>query len=183
MEVAEKLWREKGLMTTLDLLAEDIHLQETADKNLTAYLGMVDAAAGSRFADGAGPTLSLKPSSYTTAPLEQDGDAAGSREAIARIAEHAKERGVRITVDMESRHWTDFTLKLVKDLHREGHDHVGPDPDRRGRPGAAQPARRDPLRSRAADDQDRGHVPHLLRHLRQAAGPGGGGRGRAVPRQ
>ncbi len=125
MEVAEKLWREKGLMTTLDLLAEDIQLQETADRNLATYLGMVDAAAESGFSDGAGPSLSLKPSSYTTAPLEQNGDAAGAREAITRIAEHAKERGVQITVDMEGRHWTDYTLDLVKGLHAAGHKHVG----------------------------------------------------------
>ncbi len=125
MEVAEALWLEKGLMTTLDLLAEDIHLQETADRNLATYLGMVDAAAESRLADGVRPTLSLKPSSYTTAPLDQDGDAVGSREAITRIARYARERGVQLSVDMEGRPWTDFTLSLVKDLYREGHDHVG----------------------------------------------------------
>lgn len=126
LDVAVGLWRAKGLLTTLDLLAEHIHRQETVERNLATYLEMVDAASDeSRFANGARPSLSLKPSSYTTAPLDRNGDAAGSSEAITRIAEYARGRGVRLSVDMEGRAWTDFTLDLLCDLHAAGHDHVG----------------------------------------------------------
>ena len=126
LDVAGDLFREKGLLTSLDLLAEDINDQQTADRNLATYLNMVDAvAADARFTEGARPTLSLKPSSYTVAPLDREGDAAGSAAAITRIAEHAQDQGVRLTVDMEGRAWTDFTLDLLSDLHTAGHDHVG----------------------------------------------------------
>jgi proline dehydrogenase len=67
----------------------------------------------------------MKLSSYTTAPLDRGGDGRGAAEAVLRISSHARERGVRATLDMESRHWTDFTLDLLQRLHAEGHDHVG----------------------------------------------------------
>src|SRR5262249_24799590 len=110
IDVVRKLRAERGLLSTLDLLAEDIRKPEQAQQNLDPYLQMVDAAAAVAAADR--PTLSLKPSSYTTAPLQAGGDAAGSREAILRIVQRAAERGVGLTIDMESRHWTDYTLEL-----------------------------------------------------------------------
>ncbi|MCA8964456.1 MAG: proline dehydrogenase family protein [Planctomycetes bacterium] len=123
IEVVQKLRRERGLLSTLDLLAEDIHEQEQADRNLATYLEMVEAAAAIDPADR--PTLSLKPSSYTTAPLQDGGDAAGSLEALRKIAEKASACGVALTIDMESRHWTDFTLDALRQLHAAGHRDVG----------------------------------------------------------
>ena len=75
MDVVGKLRQERGLLSTLDLLAEDIQLAEQAQRNVDAYLDMVDAAAALDPADR--PTISLKPSSYTTSPLHEGGDAAG----------------------------------------------------------------------------------------------------------
>ena len=121
--VVQKLRRERGLWSTLDLLAEDIRTDAQAQQNLTAYLQMVDAAAALPAEDR--PTLSLKPSSYTTKPMQHGGDAAGSREALFQIARAAKQKGVAITIDMESRHWTDFTLEAFRAMHQEGLDHVG----------------------------------------------------------
>lgn len=121
--VVQKLRRERGLWSTLDLLAEDIRTDAQAQENLTAYLQMVDAAAALPAEDR--PTLSLKPSSYTTKPMQHGGDAAGSREALFQIARAAKQKGVAITIDMESRHWTDFTLDAFRAMHQEGLDHVG----------------------------------------------------------
>ena len=123
IEVVQKLQRERGLLATLDLLAEDIRTDDQARQNLEAYLQMVDAAAAIPLA--ARPTLSLKPSSYTTKPLQHGGDAAGSREAMYAIARKAKEHGVAVSIDMESRHWTDFTLETLRQMHAEGLTHVG----------------------------------------------------------
>ena len=126
LETVRRLWRERGVLATLDLLAEDIARPEQAQQNLQTYLRMVDAvAAAGDLPAAARPTLSLKPSSYTTSPLQHGGDAAGSAAAITAIAEHAGARGVAVTVDMESRHWTDFTLDLLQRLHAAGHRHVG----------------------------------------------------------
>lgn len=121
--VVQRLRRERGLASTLDLLAEDIRTEEQARQNLDTYLAMVDAAAALPPAER--PTLSLKPSSYTTRPMQHGGDAAGSREAMLQIAQRAAERGVGLTIDMESRHWTDFTLATLREFHGLGMRHVG----------------------------------------------------------
>ena len=43
MEVVQRLHRERDLLATLDLLAEDIRTEEQARSNLDTYLAMVDA--------------------------------------------------------------------------------------------------------------------------------------------
>lgn len=127
MDVAAKLCKERGLAATLDLLAEDIESEETVQRNLQCYLSMIDSVSHDvRFpGDRMQPTISLKLSSYTTDPLDRGGAAESSRAAVFEIAEHARREDTRLTIDMESRHWTDFTLELLADLHRAGHDHVG----------------------------------------------------------
>lgn len=125
MGVVEKLQAERGLLSTLDLLAEDIRTEAQARQNLDTYLAMVDAVAASRLPAAARPTLSLKPSSYTTSPLQLGGDGKGSREAMLQIAARAAEKGVALTIDMESRHWTDFTLETLRAMHAQGMRHVG----------------------------------------------------------
>jgi proline dehydrogenase len=125
VDAAATLLAERSLLTTLDLLAEDIDSSETAARNAQTYVDMIDAVA-ERFTDAAArPTVSLKPSSYTASPLHTGGDAAGSREAMLRIASHARSRGVGVTVDMESRFWTDFTLAALNELHAAGCTNVG----------------------------------------------------------
>ena len=123
MSVVGKLRSERGLLSTLDLLAEDIREPEQVERNVQAYLDMVDAAAKVPSADR--PTLSLKPSSYTTAPLHEGGDAAGSREAMEGIIQKAIEHDVDVSIDMEGRHWTDFTLDALQGFHRSGARNVG----------------------------------------------------------
>ena len=130
MEVVRKLARGKSLCSTLDLLAEDIDTQEKARENLQTYLRMVDAVAADMAEGGAlhgtrPPTLSLKPSSYTTEPFHEGGQGAGSLEAMREIVERARDRQVPVTIDMEGRHWTDFTLAAIRQFHEQGHDHVG----------------------------------------------------------
>lgn len=123
--VVKKLHAERGMLSTLDLLAEDIRTDAQAKQNLDTYLAMVDAVATCGLPREALPTLSLKPSSYTTKPLQHGGDAAGAREAMLQIARRAEEKGVALTVDMESRHWTDFTLDALRLVHKQGMRHVG----------------------------------------------------------
>ncbi len=127
LDTAARLWADRGLASTLDLLAEDIEDADTVARNVSTYLEMVDrVAADPRFAaDGGRPTLSLKLSSYTTAPMDRGGDGAGAAAAVERICERARDRGVALTLDMESRHWTDATLDLLDALHGKGYGHVG----------------------------------------------------------
>ncbi len=123
MDVVGRLRRERGLLSTLDLLAEDIRDEEQAQRNLETYFEMIAAAAAVPENDR--PTLSVKPSSYTTDPLHEGGAGAGSRDALFAIARRSAEAGVGVSIDMEGRHWTDFTLQALRDLHAEGLEHVG----------------------------------------------------------
>ncbi|MGC6488223.1 MAG: proline dehydrogenase family protein [Planctomycetota bacterium] len=123
MTAVRGLRADRGLLSTLDLLAEDIREPEQVERNLQAYLDMVDAAAAVDAADR--PTLSLKPSSYTTAPLHEGGDAAGSEEAMRQIIDKAGDHGVDVSIDMEGRHWTDYTLEVLQKAHARGARHVG----------------------------------------------------------
>ena len=127
MDVAADLLKKEKFLTTLDLLAEGIDTDQAVDQNLQTYLQMVDRAADdSRFVhDEERPTISLKPSSYTTAPLEAGGDGLRSKESIKQICGHAHEKQVQVTLDMESRHWTDFTLDCLDELVELGYDNVG----------------------------------------------------------
>ncbi len=123
---AAKGLQDKGLLSTLDLLYEGITDGAQVADVRAVYRDMVDACAGFEDQERR-PTISLKPSSYTTHPLDRgEGmDARGSEEAIREIVVHAGERGVDVTIDMEDRHWTDWTLDLVGRLRAEGHEHVG----------------------------------------------------------
>ena len=123
MAVVRKLRANRGLLSTLDLLAEDIREPEQAQANVNTYMRMVAAAAAEPAADR--PSLSLKPSSYTTKPLHEGGDAEGSREALFAIARQAAAAEVPVSIDMEGSPWTDFTLATLQQLHAEGLTNVG----------------------------------------------------------
>lgn len=126
MDAADRQWRQHGIASSLDLLAEGIETEDVAEQNRQTYIEMVaTAAADPRFSAENRPTLSLKPSSFTTSPLHRGGDGRGAAEAIRTICEAASEVGIGLTLDMESRHWTDFTLDLLRSLHGEGHRHIG----------------------------------------------------------
>ncbi len=103
---------------TLDLLGEEVREPARVEANAEVYRRLVDTiTADARFADPAArPSLSLKPSAFTIGPPEQ------ARLSIEGIAAHAAAAGVALTIDMEDRRWTDFTLALALDLFRRGWD-------------------------------------------------------------
>ena len=124
LAVARRLLRDAGIVTTLDLLAEEVQSEERARANQATYLEMIRAVAGDPgfHAPRDRPTISVKLSSFTTAPLDRGGDARGAREAVEVVAVAAKRHGVPLTLDMEDHCWTDFTLDLAIDLYRRGFD-------------------------------------------------------------
>ena len=60
--------------------------------------------------------MSLKPSAFTTGPLEAAAD------PIRSLCRQASAAGVGVTIDMEDHRFTDFTLDLAVGLFEEGHD-------------------------------------------------------------
>lgn len=124
LTVAHRLFHGAGIVTTLDLLAEEVRDEERVRANQATYVDMIRTVANDRrFSTPRDrPTLSLKLSSFTTAPLDRGGDARGSREAAEALAVEARRLGVPLTIDMEEHHWTDFTLAAAIDLYRRGFD-------------------------------------------------------------
>ncbi len=127
LDVASELRDKNGIYSNLDLLAEDIDTQQAVAENLQTYLKLVDKlSSDQRFSTSATrPTLSIKLSSFTTAPLDKNGDGEGAIIAAEQIAEAAAKKNVELTIDMESHHWTSFTLDVYRRLWDKGHRHIG----------------------------------------------------------
>jgi len=118
LDTAARLLQDQGLLTTLDLLGEGVTRPQQVEANVRVYRELI---AGIARDDRYGlaeqrPSVSLKPSAFTTGPLE------AVREPITALAEHAHEHGVALTIDMEERRWTDFTLDLACGLFDRGLD-------------------------------------------------------------
>lgn len=118
LAIAARILEERGLLTTLDLLGEDVTQPEQVEANIETYRRLIEAISGDpRFAERATrPTVSIKPSAFST------GEREASRAGLERIAQASREHGVAFTIDMEDRRWTDFTLDVATDLFRRGYD-------------------------------------------------------------
>ena len=111
-------FRGPSVLTTLDLLGEDVTNQDRVATNVDTYTRVVDALGeDARFSHApTRPSISLKPSAFTTGAIED------ARRPIEEIAARAHERGVALTIDMEDRRWTDFTIELATGLFELGQD-------------------------------------------------------------
>jgi len=117
LDAAARLTSASGLFTTLDLLGEGVTMTEQVDTNLTVYRGIIDRIAeDSRFEGETRPSISLKPSAFTTGAIED------AWKPISKIAAYAHEHGVALTIDMEERRWTDQTIQWSCELFDRGYD-------------------------------------------------------------
>ncbi len=118
LETASELLERRRLLTTLDLLGESVTESAQVRANVGVYQELIrKVAADPRFAaNGSRPTVSVKPSAFTT------GERRDAVAPLQEIAEVARESKVGLTIDMEDRHWTDLTLETSVDLYRRGYD-------------------------------------------------------------
>jgi proline dehydrogenase len=113
---AAEAWETRQLHATLDLLGEDVKTEAQIRANLLTYRTVIEHAADEGRLDRARPTVSVKPSAFTTARQE---DALPALESLGRLAH---DRHVPLTIDMEDRRWTDFTLDAAVRLYERGWD-------------------------------------------------------------
>ena len=109
---------ERDVLATRDLLGEEVRDAQQVRRNVGAYERLADAlSAHPSLHDGERrASVSIKPSAFTTAgPAE----AADSVRALAR---YCAQRGVPVTIDMEDRRWTDWTLDIAEELYGAGLD-------------------------------------------------------------
>ena len=116
--VADERLRADGVLTTLDVLGEDVRTPEQVRANVATYRNLIELLSGDeRFSHQATrPSISVKPSAFTC------GEPADARAPIEELAAIAHERAVALTIDMEDRNWTDLTLEMSFALFSRGWD-------------------------------------------------------------
>ena len=108
--------RQKGLLTTLDHLGENVTQLKDAEGATQAYLSLVEALAHS----GLPSNASLK---LTQLGLRFDPDACAAH--LRRIARRAAELDMFLRVDMEDSTAVDATLEICRTLRAEGLVNLG----------------------------------------------------------
>ncbi len=106
LAVADRLYQEKGIMTTLDVLGEAERTEAKVRGAVDAYLRALDAVKTRPYC-----TISIKPGHwgyYVSPDL--------CRRNIEEMAAACQAAGRGLTVDMEDTDVTDFTIALYRDL-------------------------------------------------------------------
>ncbi len=106
---ADDLFGNYGVHSTLDLLGEEVFRREDVEATVQVYFRMIEALAGKRHS-----TISLKPTQ-----LGINESVAYCQENLKRIAAAAAAQGLRITLDMEDRLFTDRTLEMFRAVRDE----------------------------------------------------------------
>lgn len=105
-----------GRTVSLDLVGEHVTSEVESDRAADEYEATITAMAERSLPSG----VSIKPSQLGTGL-----DADRARARLSRLAEAAGQAGLHVTLDMEDSDTTEVTIKLVEELHGEGHTHVG----------------------------------------------------------
>jgi len=109
VDTAQKLWEERRVCSTIDLLGEELESDEEVQYSVNVYERLIDALGSQDYA-----TISLKPS--------QLGSHRGTehcREVIRGIIQRAEQHNIKVTLDMEDHSFTDMTLDIFRALKRD----------------------------------------------------------------
>lgn len=101
---------DRGIFASLDHLGENVTSLEEGRKCRDAYLRALSGLADYHI----GGTVSIK-----LTQMGLDISEGHCRENVRSLAVRAKELGTRIEIDMESAEYTDRTLAIVRDQHRD----------------------------------------------------------------
>lgn len=127
LDLVVDLEKENHLLTTIDLLGEEVQDRNKALSNKDLYLRLIRETAELELGPER-PTVSLKPSSLTVVKQTQpelDMDRDLLVENFREIFDLAREKDLDITIDMEDRFWTDVTIEIYTEFLKEGYNHVG----------------------------------------------------------
>jgi|CXWL01.1.fsa_nt_gi proline dehydrogenase len=119
-----------GQAATIDVLGEDVERAADIEGYVAMYSRLTDALSRDarlvKLPDSLKPSISMKPSMFVIAPKDEHGiilspdrvDWAACEASIGRAVAAAAQREIRVTIDMESHQWTDFTLRVYAELFR-----------------------------------------------------------------
>ncbi|MFB3851969.1 MAG: proline dehydrogenase family protein [Acidobacteriota bacterium] len=106
LNAVDSLFREKRILSTVDLLGEAEKTKEKVLTAVSAYEKTLDAIKERNYA-----SISIKPSQFGYYI-----DKSFCKENIERILEKANSQNTLVTIDMEDIDLTDFTLELYSEL-------------------------------------------------------------------
>jgi proline dehydrogenase len=106
----------KGITATADHLGESVYTEHEAIRATTDYIALLDCIHQSEVDSW----VSLK-----LTQLGLDISAVFCLDNLRRILNYARERGIQVTIDMESTEYTERTLNIFHNLHDEmGYENV-----------------------------------------------------------
>jgi proline dehydrogenase len=106
IETADRLFVQKKLLSTMDVLGEELDRDEDVEAAVQLYLKMVGYLS-----DRPHASISLKPTGMGIHKSYEY-----CRDNIERILRPASDAGIDVTIDMEDHTLTDTTLKMYREL-------------------------------------------------------------------
>jgi proline dehydrogenase len=108
-DAAQKLWDERRVCSTIDLLGEELKSDEEVQYSVDVYEKLIDALGSQDYA-----TISLKPTQ-----LGSHRGTDNCQEVISRIVRRAEQYNIKATLDMEDHSFTDMTLNIFRALRKD----------------------------------------------------------------
>ena len=106
IDVADRVNKKLGLLSSIDVLGEEVRDEAKAKAACELYLKLIDSLGDRRYT-----SVSIKPTHmgfYVSEAL--------CRENIEKIVKKGNEKGIQVTVDMEDIDLTDFTISYYIEL-------------------------------------------------------------------
>jgi proline dehydrogenase len=108
-DAAQKLWDERRVCSTIDLLGEELKSDEEVQYSVDVYEKLIDALGSQDYA-----TISLKPTQ-----LGSHRGTDNCQEVISGIVRRAEQYNIKATLDMEDHSFTDMTLNIFRALRKD----------------------------------------------------------------
>ncbi len=109
VDAAQKLWDERRVCSTIDLLGEELESDEEVQYSVDVYERLIDALGSQDYA-----TISLKPTQ-----LGSHRGTENCQKIIEGIVRRAEKYNIKVTLDMEDNSFTDMTLDIFRALNKD----------------------------------------------------------------
>ncbi len=109
LDAAQKLWDERRVCSTIDLLGEELESDEEVQYSVDVYERLIDALGSQDYA-----TISLKPTQ-----LGSHRGTENCQKIIEGIVRRAEKYNIKVTLDMEDNSFTDMTLDIFRALNKD----------------------------------------------------------------
>jgi proline dehydrogenase len=109
IDTAQKLWEERRVCSTIDLLGEELESDEEVQYSADVYERLINALGSQDYA-----TISLKPTQ-----LGSHRGIENCQKVIEGIVRRAEQYNIKVTLDMEDHSFTDMTLDIFRALNKD----------------------------------------------------------------